>query len=131
MRPVRFARTGYALAVPASVVTFAAVVVLPDASVGDVPHVNEIDASGFPFPVRCPFNVAVVGCTLVAAVVVELGVPHGVANTVALSAPVLVLVIARIDTPYSVPLVRPVIEIGLVVAGVARLVNELPPSIEY
>lgn len=67
-----------------------------------------------------------------AAVVVELGVPHGVANTVALSAPVLgALVIARIDTLYSVPFVRPVIEIGLVVDGVPRVVNVSPPLVEY
>ena len=55
------ANTGYADAVPGSDVVVAAVVVLPDANVDDVPHVNEIDASGFPLPVRCPFNVAVVG----------------------------------------------------------------------
>ena len=61
VRPVRFANTGYASAVPGNDVVVAAVVVLPDASVDDVPHVNEMEASGFPFPVRCPFNVAVVG----------------------------------------------------------------------
>ena len=116
---------------PGSEVVVAAVVVLPDANVDDVPQVNEIEASGFPLPVRWPFNVAVVGCTLVAAVVVELGVPHGVAATVALSAPVLVPVIARIETLYSVPLVKPVMEMGLVVAGVARLVKVSPPLMEY
>lgn len=52
MRPVRFARTGYALAVPGNDVVFAGVVVLPDASVGDVPHVKAIEASGFPLAVR-------------------------------------------------------------------------------
>jgi hypothetical protein len=61
VRPVRFASTGNASAVPGSDVEFADVVVLPDASVGDVPHVNAIDAKGFPLPVRCPFTVAVVG----------------------------------------------------------------------
>lgn len=55
------ANTGYADAVPGSDVVVAAVVVLPEVNVDDVPHVNEIDASGFPLPVRCPFNVAVVG----------------------------------------------------------------------
>ena len=63
--------------------------------------------------------------------VVELGVPHGVAATVALSAPVLVLVMARIDTLYSVPFVRPVMEMGLVVDGVPRVVNVSPPLMEY
>jgi hypothetical protein len=56
-----FANTGYALAVPGKEVVVAAVVVLPDANVDEVPHVNEIDASAFPFPVRWPFRVAVVG----------------------------------------------------------------------
>lgn len=40
---------------------FADVVVLPDASVGDVPHLNEIEANGLPLPVRWPLTVAVVG----------------------------------------------------------------------
>jgi hypothetical protein len=56
-----FANTGYALAVPGKEVVVAVVVVLPDANVDEVPHVNEIDASAFPFPVRWPFRVAVVG----------------------------------------------------------------------
>jgi hypothetical protein len=68
---------------------------------------------------------------LVAAVVVELGVPHGVAETVALSAPVFVLVIARIETAYSVPFAKPVMEMGLVVAGDARLIKVSPPLMEY
>ena len=64
--------------------------------------------------------------------VVEPGVPHGVANVVALSAPVFgALVMARIDTLYSVPFVRPVMEIGLVVDGVASVVNVSPPLMEY
>ncbi len=66
-----------------------------------------------------------------AAVVVDVGVPHGVPNDVALSAPVLDDVIARIETEYSVPFVRPEIVIGLVVAGVPKDVNVFPPSIEY
>ncbi len=52
MRPVRFNVTGEAEALDASGDCVAAVVVLPDAKVDDVPHVNEIDASGFPLPVR-------------------------------------------------------------------------------
>ena len=66
-----------------------------------------------------------------AAVVVELGVPHGVATTVALSAPVFVLVIARIEIEYSTPFVSPVIEIGLDVDGVASVVKVSPPLMEY
>ena len=98
MRPVRFARTGYALAFPGSVVVLAAVTVLPDANVGEVPQVNEIDASVLPVAVKWPFNVAVVGCTFVAAVVVELGVPQGIPGTAALSTPVFDEVSARITT---------------------------------
>ena len=47
-------------------------VVLPDASVGDVPHVmdNVLDA---PFEVPVPFNVADFSTTLVAASVVAVG----------------------------------------------------------
>jgi hypothetical protein len=128
---VRFAKTGYAFAVPGNEAVVAAVVVVGDANDDESPHVNEIDASAFPFPVRWPFNVAVVGCTFVAGVVVELGVPHGVAAIVALSKPVFELVIARIEMVYSVPFVRPVIERGLVVDGVARATNVSPPSMEY
>jgi hypothetical protein len=67
----------------------------------------------------------------VAAVVVDDGVPHGVAKVVAPSRPVLVEVIARMTTAYSVPFTNPVMEIGLVVAGVANDVNVFPPSTEY
>lgn len=66
-----------------------------------------------------------------AAVVVDDGVPHGVADVVALSAPVFDAVMARITTEYSVPFTKPVMEIGLVVAGVAKDVNVFPPSTEY
>ena len=59
MRPVRFARTGYAFAVPGSVTVLAAAV-LPEGGF-DIPQVNEIDASAFPLPVRWPLMVAVVG----------------------------------------------------------------------
>jgi hypothetical protein len=67
----------------------------------------------------------------VAAVVVDVGVPQGVANVVALSAPVFVDVIARITTAYSVPFTKPVMEIGLVVAGVDSDVKVFPPFTEY
>jgi hypothetical protein len=105
--------------------------VLPEANEEDVPHVNEIEANAFPLPVRCPFSVAVVGCTFVAAVVVEPGVPHGVPATAALSTPVFVEVKARITTEYSIPLTRPEIAIGLVVALGDTSMNVLPPSVEY
>ena len=131
MRPVRFVSTGYALAVPGSVVVFAWVVVVPDDRFATVPHVNEMEASALPLPVRCPFSVAVVGCTLVAAVVVAAGVPHGVPAAASLSTPFLDDVTARITTWYSVPFVRPVIEMGLVVAAGLRAVNVAPPSVEY
>jgi hypothetical protein len=93
-----FARTGYSMALLASDVVFAPVMVFPEANVDDVPHVNEIEANAFPLPVRCPFRVAVVGCTFVAAVVVEPGVPHGVPVTTVLSTPVFVDVTARRTT---------------------------------
>ena len=47
-----FARTGYALALPGRVVVFATVTVLPEANVDEVPHVNEIEASGLPVAVK-------------------------------------------------------------------------------
>lgn len=131
MRPVRLARTGYALAVPARVTVFAAVVVVGEASVGDVPHVNEIDANEFPLPVRWPLSVADVDNTLVAAVVVDDGAPQGVANVVVLSTPVFVEVIARMTTRYSVPFTRSGIEIGLAVEGDDKVVNVSPPFTEY
>ena len=40
------------MAVPSNDVEFADVIVLPDASVGDVPQVKAIEASGFPLAVR-------------------------------------------------------------------------------
>jgi hypothetical protein len=72
--------------------------VLPEANEEDVPHVNEMVPNAFPLPVRCPFSVAVVGCTFVAAVVVDPGVPHGVPVTTMLSTPVFVDVTARRTT---------------------------------
>ncbi len=55
--------------------------VLPDASVGDVPHVmvSVLDA---PFDVPVPFNVALCSVTLVAGSVVTAGgtTPAGVVN---------------------------------------------------
>ena len=61
VKPVRFARTGYALAFAGSDVVLAGVIVLPDASVGEVPHLKETLPNKLPLLVRCPFNVAVVG----------------------------------------------------------------------
>ena len=57
---MRLAKTGYALAVPGSVTVLAAVGLL-GAGGDDVYQVNEIDAKGFPLPVRWPLRVAVVG----------------------------------------------------------------------
>jgi hypothetical protein len=52
VRPVRFASTGYEAALADKEVVFAGVVVFPEARVGDRPHVKEIEASGFPLPVK-------------------------------------------------------------------------------
>lgn len=104
MRPVRFAETGEAFAVPNNVTELATAVELPfghgDGVGSVVPHVNVMEANAVPLPVRWPLRVAVVDNTLVAAVVVDDGTPHGVADNAALSAPVSDAVTARITTEY-------------------------------
>ncbi len=72
MRPVRFNVTGEAEALDASGDCVAAVVVLPDANVDDVPHVN-VTVLEAPLDVPVPFNVAVCSATFDAGSVVAVG----------------------------------------------------------
>ena len=49
---MRFAITGYALALPANEVVLAGVVVFPEVNEGDNPQVKVMEARGLPLPVK-------------------------------------------------------------------------------
>ncbi len=72
VRPVRFSVTGDDVAPEASGDCDAAVVVVPDAKVDDVPHVN-VTVLEAPLDVPVPFNVAVCSATFDAGSVVAVG----------------------------------------------------------
>ena len=59
------------------------------------------------------------------------GVVRGVAAVLAVAVPSPTELTARIWTLYNVPLLRPVMTMGLVVAAGDTAVNVLPPSVEY
>ena len=59
------------------------------------------------------------------------GVVEGVAAVLPVAVPSPIVFTARICTLYEVPLLKPVMVIGLVVAAGETAVKVLPPSVEY